>query len=120
MDKPIPSLAIRGTHASAQLALQLRVEVLDRLEETRTEWVTDTRRWAAHYQAQSNVPITTDAINEFRPPPVGVDSRVMGSVLREPWFKVVGYVNSERRECHGRKICQFVLTERGRKELLDS
>ena len=118
MDKPIPSLAIRGTHASAQLALQFRVEALDLVEGASESYVHDTRRWLAHLQDLTGKPVTVNDARKYRPPPVGVDPRVMGSLMREPLFKVVDSVNSERTECHGRKICQFVLTERGRKELL--
>ena len=103
-----------------QLGLDLKDEALDLLEATRKQYVRDTRRWLAHLQNNTGKPVTVNDARKYRPPPLGVDGRLMGSLMREPLFKVVDSVNSDRKECHARKICAFVLTKRGREELLDA
>ena len=102
MDKPIPPLAMRGTHASGQLALRFRVEALDLVEEASESYVHDTRRWLAHLQDLTGKPVTVNDAREYRPPPTGVDPRVMGSLMREPLFKVVDSDTRDRAPCHGR------------------
>ena len=91
-----------------QLALQLRDEVLDRLEIVRSEYVEKARSWAVAYCKQRGS-VTTDDLHKFCPPPAGIDPRVLGAIMRPPVFRATEFINSRRPEAHHRPIRRFVL-----------
>jgi hypothetical protein len=53
--------------------------------------------------------VTIDDIRELCPPPTGIDPRVMGAVFNRADFEGVGYIQSQRKECHKRPIQKFTL-----------
>ena len=108
--KPIPPFALRGAFTSGQLSLRLKDEALDALEVARAGWITKARSWAVAY-CRMHGSVTTDDLHAYCPPPADIDPRIMGAIMRQPQFRVDGYMNSKRRECHGRLICVFVLGE---------
>ena len=93
-----------------QLAFALRDEALDSLEARRAEYVMEARFWAAQLVALHGY-VTVDDIRHLCPPPAGVDPRVMGAILRRPMFQAGEWVNSERRESHGRPVRVFRLAQ---------
>lgn len=89
-------------------AFATRDEALDALEAAREDYV-EKARAAAFRLLEDRLTITINDVREVAPPPAGVDPRVMGVILREPAFKKVGTVNSNRKSCHGRPIGVFAL-----------
>lgn len=53
--------------------------------------------------------VTVDDIREVCPPPPDVDGRVMGAILKQRDFELVGYKKSSRSTCHNRAIAIFRL-----------
>ncbi len=91
-----------------QLGFALRDDDLDLLEAARAEYVSRARSWAVAFCKQRGS-VTTDDLHDYCPPPVGIDGRVLGAIMREPQFRATEFVNSRRKECHGRPIRRFVL-----------
>ena len=106
MDKPIPSLAIRGTHTNVQLGFELRDAALEVLEQRRKVWVADVRRYALYYIRQHGA-VTVDNLREAFPLPEGVDARVFGAVLMGKVFKKIGNTKTTRPTSHARPIGIF-------------
>jgi hypothetical protein len=57
-------------------------------------------------------PVTIDDIHNLLPPPDGVKSQALGQIFNKREWGTVGYVNSGRRESHGRRIQQWRLLDR--------
>lgn len=87
---------------------QTRDEALDALEIARREYVAQAR--AAAFVVASKMPdgmITIDDVRAVCPPPDGIDPRVMGTILRAPDWRKIGYTNSRRGTCHKRPVAIF-------------
>jgi hypothetical protein len=89
-------------------AATFKQSILPLFEEHRAEWLEEARS-AAYKIGCNGGKVTIDDVRRVCPPPVDVDPRVMGAVfLRNTWRKV-GYMNSRRKDGHGRHIVIFEL-----------
>jgi hypothetical protein len=86
-------------------------EVLPLFEAYRGDWLDDARATAFRLCSVRGE-ITIDDVRAVCPPPLDVDPRVMGAVMRPPEFEIVRYVKSARRECHNRPVAVFRLAVR--------
>ena len=85
--------------------------VLPLFERNRGDWLTMAREAAVRLARIRSAGITINDVRAACPPPDDVDPRVMGGVFTRKQWRKVGYVNSERRECHGRPLAVFQLRE---------
>ena len=92
---------------------QSRDEALDALCIAREGYVAVARRKALELLETRPV-VCIDDIRRILPPPDNVDPRVMGAVFRRPYFRKVGYTQSQacgREAPHQRPVALFVRGE---------
>tara|TARA_R100000458_G_C8030822_1_gene86385 strand:+ start:195 stop:506 length:312 start_codon:yes stop_codon:yes gene_type:complete len=93
--------------------VKLREEALNLLEEKRHEWIAEARKFARQLlnmrSNQNPEPtVTSDDLWVFCPPPSDINPVVMGAVFRKnAGFKPLGFVQSKRKQCHGRPIREW-------------
>lgn len=83
-------------------------QVLPLFEQSRTAWLANARA-TARYLARKNGQVNINDVRAECPPPDGVDPRCMGAVFSGKDFIRIGYIDSSRRQCHGRPIAVFSL-----------
>lgn len=83
-------------------------EVLPLFQERRGDYLALARA-AARMLAHKNGTVTVDDVRAICPPPDGVDGRVCGAIFAGREFERVGFVNSQRKTCHGRPLSVFQL-----------
>lgn len=87
--------------------------ILDSMEARRAYYVAYARM-VLRVEAQRTGWVTADDVHRLAPVPEGVDGRIVGAILREPYFVRDGVQPSVRRKInHGRTICRFRLGEGG-------
>jgi len=82
--------------------------VLPLYEATRTEWLQQARA-AAYAIGSDGCAITINDVRRVCPPPVDVDPRIMGAVFLRKYWQKIGYLNSNRNQCHGRPVAIYEL-----------
>lgn len=92
-------------------AKQLRDETLDLFEIHRADYLASARLIARSLYLQHKRPISVDDVRAHYPPPDDFDPRLMGAIFRKPHWIKVGFINSKRRECHGRPVSTFIPSE---------
>ena len=109
-----------GSPKNPQLSLpgltegRRRQEVaLAHLEDAQPTWVQRARAWAVDY-ARSHAYVTVNHVRDAMPPPADVDPRIMGTVVKSPNLRVIGYELTDRPEAHGRPIAQCAYREAAR------
>lgn len=85
-------------------------DVLPLFEATRADWL-KRARLTARYLARKHGSVNINQVRAECPPPDGIDPRVLGAVFTKAEFECVGFINSDRRTCHGRPIREFKLRE---------
>lgn len=83
-------------------------DVLPLFEALRQPWL-ERARITARYLARRDGKTNINAVRAECPPPADVDPRCLGGVFTRKDFVRVGFINSERRECHGRTVAEFAL-----------
>lgn len=84
--------------------------VKPRFEKAQPHWL-KLARVTAHYLAKRDGKTNINEVRKECPPPPGVDSRILGAVFNRKDFVRVGFVNSDRKTCHGRIIAEFALRD---------
>ena len=93
--------------------IRLKEEALDLLEKKRHEWIAEARSFAIQLlnirgNKNDEPIITSDDIWANCPPPSDINPKVMGAVFRKnAGFKPIGYIQSKRKEAHGRPIREW-------------
>ena len=103
-----PAVSVRR-----QVRKKVKEAVMDFYEAARMSYIHDTRdkliTWAKEHPEEH---ISADVIHAIAPPPTfqkdGIDSRIVGSVLKCNSFQCIGYKKSARTKCHHRPIGLFV------------
>lgn len=86
------------------------LEILPLFQASQPRWL-ERARITARYLARLHGKTNINEVRKECPPPHGIDGRIMGAVFNRKDFIRVGFVNSERRECHGRCVAEFSLRD---------
>jgi hypothetical protein len=97
-----------------QAQQKAKCAVLDFYKEARKTYIRQAREKLIEYALEHpGEAITADVIHIIAPPPTfqkdGIDSRIVGSVLKCDSFQCIGTRKSIRSECHHRTIGLFRL-----------
>lgn len=84
------------------------VEIRPHQEAKHAEWLVEARQ-AIFEVGRSGAYLTIDDVREVCPPPG--NGKVMGAVFQKKYWKIVGYVCSDRRVSHGRRIAVWQLKD---------
>ncbi len=104
VEVPVPMEGVEPQEEGEEVSTVFEQQVLPIFEESNADLVAKLRRAALELGAKNPEGITADDIHSVCPIPEGVDPRIMGSAFQKALWVKSGWMQSRRKENHGRPV----------------